>query len=110
MVILGSDVSVSCFLSPGSPSGAKDMEIRWFKGTDCICLYKNKQIIEAMGYESKVSLFTEGLYNNVSLKLHCFRWSDAGDYVCQVTSGDKTKEITVKVEKRAYNIFTLVCS
>lgn len=79
------------------------MEIRWFKETDCVCLYKNRQMIKGKDYENRVRMFTEGV-NNLSLTLQFFRWSDAGDYTCQVTSGDRTEEITVRVTKRQYHV------
>ncbi|KAL7838675.1 hypothetical protein AOLI_G00270790 [Acnodon oligacanthus] len=75
------------------------MEIRWFKGTDCVCLYKDRQVTEGRGYEGRVSLFTEELQRgNVSLQIRDCRWSDEGDYLCQVTNGDTTEEITVRVK------------
>ncbi|KAL7838656.1 hypothetical protein AOLI_G00270600 [Acnodon oligacanthus] len=71
------------------------MEIGWFKGTDCVCLYKNRQVTEGRGYEGRVSLFTEELQRgNVSLQIRDCRESDEGDYLCQVTNGDTTEEIT----------------
>ncbi|KAI4886876.1 hypothetical protein NFI96_009469 [Prochilodus magdalenae] len=74
------------------------MEIRWFKGTDCVCLYKNRQVTEGRGYEGRVSLFTQELQRgNVSLQIRDCRESDEGDYLCQVTNGDTTEECTVGV-------------
>ncbi|KAL7838660.1 hypothetical protein AOLI_G00270640 [Acnodon oligacanthus] len=92
----GSAVTLSCHLSPEISDVA--MEIRWFKGTDCVCLYKNRQVTEGRGYEGRVSLFTEELQRgNVSLQIRDCRWSDRGDYLCQVTNGDTTEECTVEV-------------
>ncbi|KAL6463349.1 hypothetical protein MHYP_G00277400 [Metynnis hypsauchen] len=72
------------------------MEIRWFKGTDCVCLYKNRQVTEGRGYEGRVSLFTQELQRgNISLQIRDFRGSDRGDYLCQVTNGDTTEECIV---------------
>ncbi|XP_036416614.1 butyrophilin-like protein 2 [Colossoma macropomum] len=92
----GSVVTLSCHLSPEISAVA--MEIRWFKETDCVCLYKNRQVTEGRGYEGKVSLFTEELQRgNVSLQIRDCRWSDEGVYLCQVTNGDTTEECTVNV-------------
>ncbi|KAL6463817.1 hypothetical protein MHYP_G00282080 [Metynnis hypsauchen] len=91
-----SEVTVSCHLSPEISAVA--MEIRWFKGTDCVCLYKNRQVSEGRGYEGRVSLFTQELQRgNVSLQIRDFGGSDFGDYLCQVTNGDTTAECTVAI-------------
>ncbi|KAI4896445.1 hypothetical protein NFI96_006863, partial [Prochilodus magdalenae] len=93
----GSAATLSCHLSP--ELSAVDMEIRWFKGTDCVCLYKNRQVTEGRGYEGRVSLFTQELQRgNVSLQIRDLTESDTGDYLCQVTDGDTTKECTINVE------------
>ncbi|XP_036418587.1 trichohyalin-like isoform X1 [Colossoma macropomum] len=93
----GSVVTLSCHLSPEISAVA--MEIRWFKGTDCVCLYKNRQVTEGRGYEGRVSLFTQELQGgNVSLQIRDFGESDEGDYLCQVTNGDTTEECTVGVK------------
>ncbi|KAL6463314.1 hypothetical protein MHYP_G00277050 [Metynnis hypsauchen] len=89
----GSVVTLSFHLSPEISAVA--MEIRWFKGTDCVCLYKNRQVTEGRGYEGRVSLFTQELQRgNVSLQIRDCRESDEGDYLCQVTNGDTTEECT----------------
>ncbi|XP_047665420.1 butyrophilin-like protein 2 isoform X2 [Tachysurus fulvidraco] len=89
-----SAVTLSCRLSP--KISAVDLEIRWFKETDCVCVYKNSKVTEGRGYEGRVSLFTQELERgNVSLQLRDCKRSDDGDYLCQVTDGDRTEEITV---------------
>ncbi|XP_036436915.1 butyrophilin subfamily 1 member A1-like [Colossoma macropomum] len=91
-----SAVTLSCHLSPKISAVA--MEIRWFKGTDCVCLYKNGQVTEGRGYEGRVSLFTQELQRgNASLQIRDFGSSDFGDYLCQVTNGDKTEECTLGI-------------
>ncbi|KAI4890841.1 hypothetical protein NFI96_019969 [Prochilodus magdalenae] len=92
----GSAVTLSCHLSP--ELSAVTMEIRWFKGTNCVCLYKNSQVTEGRGYEGRVSLFTQELQRgNVSIQIRDCGWSDIGHYLCQVTNGDTTEECTVEV-------------
>ncbi|KAI4892835.1 hypothetical protein NFI96_009553 [Prochilodus magdalenae] len=92
----GSAVTLSCHLSP--ELSAVTMEIRWFKGTDCVCLYKDRQVTKGRGYQGRVSLFTQELQRgNVSLQIRDYRESDTGDYLCQVTNGDTTEECTVGV-------------
>lgn len=84
--------TILCHLSP--QISAVDMEIRWFKETECVCFYKNKRLIEGVGYEGGASLPKEELEKgNVSLQL---KKLDVGDYLCQVTSEDRTEEITVR--------------
>ncbi|XP_073716339.1 butyrophilin-like protein 1 [Misgurnus anguillicaudatus] len=96
-VKLGCDITVPCHLSP--EICAVDMKIKWFKETDCVCIYEKREVTEARDYMNKVSLFTEEIIKgNVSLILQRFTESDLGDYLCQVTIGDKTEEITVKVQ------------
>ncbi|XP_058239118.1 butyrophilin-like protein 1 [Hemibagrus wyckioides] len=91
-----SAVTLSCRLSP--EISAVNMEIRWFKETDCVCVYKNREVTEGRGYRGRVSLDTQELERgNVSLQLRDCTWSDDGDYLCQVTDGDRTEEITVEM-------------
>ncbi|KAI4896149.1 hypothetical protein NFI96_004230 [Prochilodus magdalenae] len=103
----GSAVTLSCHLSP--ELSAVTMEIRWFKGTDCVCLYKNRQVTEGRGYKGRVSLFTQELQRgNVSLQIRDCTKSDEGDYLCQVTNEDTTKECTVGAsESRCDVVFIL---
>lgn len=93
-VSVGSELTVRCHLSP--QVSADDMEIIWFKETNCVCLYKNKEVIEGRGYEGRVRLFNNKR-GNISLLIKEFRKFDVGDYLCQVTCGGKTEEITVGV-------------
>ncbi|XP_049332299.1 selection and upkeep of intraepithelial T-cells protein 1-like [Astyanax mexicanus] len=89
-------VTLSCLLSP--ELSAVGMEIRWFKGTDCVCLYKNRQVTEGRSYEDRVSLITQELQRgNVSLQIRNCDRSDTGYYLCQVTDGNTTEECTIGV-------------
>ncbi|MCI4374885.1 hypothetical protein PGIGA_G00011690 [Pangasianodon gigas] len=92
---IGDDVTLPCHLSPKMSAAA--MEIRWFKGTDCICLYQNGQVKEGKGYEGRVSLFTHKLKKgNVSLMLRRVHASDSGSYKCAVTHGrDKVENYQI---------------
>lgn len=77
----------SCHHSPETNVIA--MEIRWFKGSECIHLYRNRQVKEGKGYESRVSLDLEGLIKGIiSLTLSDIQPQDAGVYTCQVTPGE----------------------
>ncbi|KAF4073306.1 hypothetical protein AMELA_G00257150 [Ameiurus melas] len=92
----GSVVTFSCHLSP--EISAVDMEIRWFKETRCVCVYKNRHVTEGRGYEGRVSLLTQELERgNVSLQLRDCTESDLGHYLCQVTDGDRTEELVLGV-------------
>ncbi|KAL6463350.1 hypothetical protein MHYP_G00277410 [Metynnis hypsauchen] len=98
---LGSAIILSCHLSPEISAVA--MEIRWFKETDCVCLYKNRQVTEGIGYKGRVNLSTEELQRgNISLQIRDCRWSDAGGYLCQVIDGDTTEEISAEVKGGRY--------
>ncbi|KAI5608208.1 butyrophilin-like protein 8 isoform X1, partial [Silurus asotus] len=78
------EVTLPCYLSP--PISAVPMEIRWFKGTDCICVYQNGQVNEGNGFQGKVCLFNHKLEKgNVSLMLRNVQESDDGEYKCEVT-------------------------
>lgn len=93
-VSLGSEFIVPCYLSP--EICATGMQIKWFKETDCVCVYKNRHVTEGSAYKDRVSLITHELERgNVSLHLSDFSVSDVGDYHCQVVSRDRAKEITV---------------
>ncbi|XP_026066534.1 uncharacterized protein LOC113048847 isoform X2 [Carassius auratus] len=96
-----SDSTIRCHLSP--KISAADMEIRWFKETDCVCFYKNRRLILGESYEGIMSLCTEELERGiVSLRLKDVRESHVGDYLCQVTSGDRTAEITIRTSIKAH--------
>ncbi|XP_046702390.1 butyrophilin-like protein 2 [Silurus meridionalis] len=87
----GDQVTLPCYLS--AKISAVAMEIRWFKGTDCICVYQNGQVNEGKGYEGRVSLFTQKLENrNLSLMLKNVQESDDGEYKCEVTRGKHKME------------------
>ncbi|XP_036416616.1 butyrophilin-like protein 1 [Colossoma macropomum] len=92
----GSVVTLSCHLSPEISAVA--MEIRWFKGTNCVCVYKNRQVTEGRGYKGRVSLFIQELQRGtISLQIRDCRLTDSGDYLCQIINGDTTEECTVNV-------------
>ncbi|XP_072535243.1 butyrophilin-like protein 2 [Salminus brasiliensis] len=83
-VHLGYDVTLRFYLTP--ETNAVPMEIRWFKGTDCIYLYQNGQVTEGRGYEGRVSVNSEEMQRgNMSLKIRRVQWSDCGEYRCEVT-------------------------
>ncbi len=93
-ISLGSEIIVPCHLSPEVCAIAR--QIKWFKETDCVCIYKNGHVIEGRSYKDRASLDTHVLERgHVSLHLNNFSVSDVGDYCCQVISGDTTKQITV---------------
>ena len=72
------------------------MTISWFKESECIYLYKNGQVIEGRGYESRLTLNTQELQKgNVSLILRNYRDDDDGVYICLVKHGDQEEEIAV---------------
>uniref|UniRef100_A0A3B1JCL9 Ig-like domain-containing protein n=1 Tax=Astyanax mexicanus TaxID=7994 RepID=A0A3B1JCL9_ASTMX len=90
-VFYGDDVTLSCYLSP--ETSAVTMEIRWFKGADCVYLYQNGQVTEGRGYEGRVSVITDDLQRgNVSLNLRDAQRSDRGEYRCEITDGEKKVE------------------
>uniref|UniRef100_A0A8C2BYB6 Ig-like domain-containing protein n=1 Tax=Cyprinus carpio TaxID=7962 RepID=A0A8C2BYB6_CYPCA len=77
----GSDVILPVHLSP--ETSAVSMEIRWFKGTELIYQYKNRQ--EKTNYENRVSLSIEELERgHLALTLRNFQPADSGDYTCRV--------------------------
>ncbi|XP_048043125.1 uncharacterized protein LOC125266471 isoform X1 [Megalobrama amblycephala] len=98
-ISMGSEFFVPCSLSPEICATA--MQIKWFKETECVCLYKKNHMIEGRAYKDRVSLVTHELERgNVSLHLSNFSVSDVGDYYCQVISRGRTKEITVGVRTK----------
>uniref|UniRef100_A0A8C1YB98 Ig-like domain-containing protein n=1 Tax=Cyprinus carpio TaxID=7962 RepID=A0A8C1YB98_CYPCA len=95
-ISIGSEIIVPCHLTPEICAIA--MQIKWFKETDCVCIYKKGHVIEGRSYKDRASLDTHILERgNVSLHLNNFSVSDVGDYYCQVISGDRTQQITVGV-------------
>ncbi|KAI5621591.1 hypothetical protein C0J50_18860, partial [Silurus asotus] len=100
----GDDVTLPCHISPRKSAVA--MEIGWFKGTDCICVYQNGQVREGKGYEGKVSLFTHELKEgNVSLMLRNVQQLDDGSYMCKVTDGkDKVESDQNALRVRGFKL------
>ncbi|KAG5270902.1 hypothetical protein AALO_G00173590 [Alosa alosa] len=79
----GDDPILSCHFP--SKTNAVVMEIRWFKGTDCIYLYKDGQEREGRGYEGRVSLSKGKLKKgSINLTLRKIQQNDIGNYVCQI--------------------------
>ncbi|KAG7335566.1 hypothetical protein KOW79_000259 [Hemibagrus wyckioides] len=82
----GDDVTLSSHLSP--ETSAMPMEVRWFRGTECIYMYRNGQVSVGKGYEGRASLLTRELSRgNVSLTLKSISPQDMGIYSCQVLTG-----------------------
>ncbi|XP_017556201.2 trichohyalin [Pygocentrus nattereri] len=89
------DVTLTSHLSP--ETSAVGMEIRWFRGIECIYLYRNGQVTVGRGYEGRLSLFNEELQiGNVSLLLRDVGQADTGIYSCQVITGENKEN---RVEK-----------
>ncbi|XP_031436472.1 uncharacterized protein LOC105909796 [Clupea harengus] len=93
-------VTLPCHLSPETSAVA--MEIRWFKGTDCIYLYKNGHVTVREDYEGRVSVNTLELQRgDASLTLIVSREEDKGLYTCQVISGEHKEEGRVRLLARS---------
>ncbi|XP_062391216.1 uncharacterized protein LOC134079063 [Sardina pilchardus] len=74
------------------------MEIRWFKDTKCIFLYKNDCVLEGKGTEHRVSVDIQQLRRgDVSLILREVRDTDEGVYTCQVIHGEEMKEVRLRL-------------
>ena len=85
------------------------MEIRWFKGTDCIYLYKNGHVTVREDYEGRVSVNTLELQRgDASLTLRVSREEDKGLYTCQVISGEHKEEGRVRLLPRS-KLFLFLC-
>ncbi|XP_063070423.1 uncharacterized protein LOC134461425 isoform X2 [Engraulis encrasicolus] len=85
------DVTMPCQLSPAM--SAVSMEIRWFKGAECVYLYKDGAEHEGRGYEGRFHMDPAGLpRGNVSLKLWESDEANEDRYTCQVISGNQRDE------------------
>ncbi|GAA6067372.1 repetitive organellar protein isoform X1, partial [Tachysurus ichikawai] len=90
----GDDVTLSSHLSP--ETSAVSMEVRWFRGTECIYMYNKGQVSVGKGYEGRASLSTRELRNgNVSLTLKSISPLDTGIYSCQVLTGHNKVEKSI---------------
>ncbi|XP_067233758.1 uncharacterized protein [Chanodichthys erythropterus] len=79
----GSDVVLPVHLSP--ETSAVSMTVRWFRETELIYQYKNRQEKTNDNYEKQVSLSIQELERgNLSLTLRNFEPSDSGKYTCKV--------------------------
>lgn len=79
----GSDVILPVHLSP--ETSAVSMTVRWFRETELIYQYKNRQEKTNDNYEKRVSLSIQELERgNLSLTLRNFEPSDSGKYTCKV--------------------------
>lgn len=90
----GDDVTLSSHLSP--ETSAVSMEVRWFRGMECIYLYKNGHVSVGRGYEGRASLLTPELKRgNMSLILKSIAPVDTGIYSCQVLTGHNMVEKSI---------------
>uniref|UniRef100_A0A4W4EZ91 Ig-like domain-containing protein n=1 Tax=Electrophorus electricus TaxID=8005 RepID=A0A4W4EZ91_ELEEL len=90
----GDDVTLTSHLSP--ETSAVTMEIRWFRGIECIYQYKKGQVTVAKAYAGRVSLLTQELeIGNVSLILREVGPGDTGIYVCQIITRDNKLEKSI---------------
>ncbi|XP_052398097.1 uncharacterized protein LOC127945936 [Carassius gibelio] len=77
----GSDVILPVHLCP--ETSAVSLDIRWFRGTELIYQYKNRQ--EKTNHENRVGMSIQELEKgNLALTLRNFQPTDSGDYTCKV--------------------------
>lgn len=92
----GDDITLSSHLSP--ETSAVPMEVRWFRGMECIYLYKNGQVSAGRGFEGRASLLTPEIKRgNVSLVLKSVSPMDTGTYSCQVFTGQNMVEKSISL-------------
>ncbi|XP_063070427.1 golgin subfamily A member 6-like protein 26 [Engraulis encrasicolus] len=90
----GDDVTIPCRLSPATSVVA--MEIRWFRNTDCVYLYRNGHAADGVGFEGRVSVDPVALQTgDMSLVLKGAWETDAGWFLCQVLHGQHVKEARI---------------
>ncbi|ROI16422.1 Butyrophilin-like protein 2, partial [Anabarilius grahami] len=110
----GSDVILPVHLSP--ETSAVSMTVRWFRETELIYQYKNRQEKTNDNYEKRVSLSIQELERgNLSLTLRNFEPSDSGKYTCKVfhdgclqTGIVQLQEIQKCDEARLRNLHTVL--
>ncbi|KAL2080789.1 hypothetical protein ACEWY4_022642 [Coilia grayii] len=87
----GDDVTIPCHLSP--PTSAVAMEIRWFKGTECVYLYRRGHVTEGRGYEGRFHVDGQELQRgDVSLRLWDSDEAYEDKYTCQLIRGQQREE------------------
>ncbi|XP_062391361.1 trichohyalin-like [Sardina pilchardus] len=91
----GDDITLPCQLSPEASAVA--MEIRWFKGTECIYLYRKPYEHVQKGFKGRL-VSKKRSKGDVSLTLKSNTWGDAGQYTCQVIHGEEKEEQTVSLQ------------
>ncbi|XP_041926497.1 trichohyalin-like isoform X2 [Alosa sapidissima] len=91
----GDDITLPCHLSPEASAVA--MEIRWFKGTDCIYLYRKPYVHVQTSFKGRLATKTLKK-GDVSLTMKKSTWGDAGQYTCQVIHGEEKEEQTVALQ------------
>ncbi|KAG5282896.1 hypothetical protein AALO_G00035910 [Alosa alosa] len=91
----GDDITLPCHLSPEASAVA--MEIRWFKGTDCIYLYRKPFVHVQTSFKGRLATKTLKK-GDVSLTMKKSTWGDAGQYTCQVIHGEEKEEQTVALQ------------
>ncbi|TSL82534.1 Butyrophilin subfamily 2 member A1 [Bagarius yarrelli] len=90
----GDDVTLSSHLSP--ETSAVSMEVRWFRGNDCVYMYKDGQVSVGKQYEGRASLLPQEMSSgNVSLTLKSVSSLDMGIYSCQVLTGQHKVEKSI---------------
>lgn len=82
----GEDAILSCCLCPAT--SAAGMNILWFKGTECIYIYKSGKVRERNDYKGRLRLCLEELISGkITLRLTHMTEQDSGNYMCKVIYG-----------------------
>uniref|UniRef100_A0A672K4Q7 Ig-like domain-containing protein n=1 Tax=Sinocyclocheilus grahami TaxID=75366 RepID=A0A672K4Q7_SINGR len=102
----GEDVILPIHLLP--ETSAVSMEIRWFRGTELIYQYMNRQEMTNNDFENRVSLSIQELRRgNLALILRNVQPSDSGDYTCEVFHDGCQKRGVVHLQVRGKILFKL---
>ncbi|XP_016118003.1 butyrophilin subfamily 1 member A1-like [Sinocyclocheilus grahami] len=105
----GEDVILPIHLLP--ETSAVSMEIRWFRGTELIYQYMNRQEMTNNDFENRVSLSIQELRRgNLALILRNVQPSDSGDYTCEVFHDGCQKRGVVHLQVREIERVKHLCS
>ncbi|KAI2645377.1 Butyrophilin subfamily 2 member A2 [Labeo rohita] len=95
----GENVILPVHLSP--ESSVVSMEIRWFKGTELIYQYTNRQEMTNNDYKNRVSLSIQELERgSLTLTLRNVQQADSGVYTCKVIHDGCQKRGIVHLQVR----------
>lgn len=102
MVLLGTDATLPCQLSP--KQSAAHMHIRWYRAqlTPAVLVFHNGQVqgeVQMPEYEGRTQMLGHDIdTGSVALQIQQVQASDDGLYHCQFSDGFTSQEVSIELQ------------